>query len=292
MRSLLTLLYDGLSIYNIEIPRKRFTTTAGFMRWGKNNRYWAVETGEGYTFGDYAAGFKASVFPKDESSLSYLERIQRVQAIKEAQAKAEQQRLREQEDKAIEVFNLWQNLPGANPNHDYLKRKQVHSHGLKQLDDKLVVPLMDSNGRIWSIQYIYPDGRKQFYPGGRIKGCFYLLGEIQDKVVLCEGYATGASIYQATGLPVAIAFNVANLEAVLIALRKENPKLKIIIGADNDIKENAQTNVGHDVAMRLAGQYNNIKVIVPQMKEKCKCDFNDVAVAYGLNSLTKYFKEV
>ena len=85
MRSSLTLLYYGLEQYHIELPRKRFTTTAGFMRWGKNNRYWAVETGEGYTFGDYATGFKASVFPKDESSLSYLERLQRAQAIKEAQ---------------------------------------------------------------------------------------------------------------------------------------------------------------------------------------------------------------
>jgi putative DNA primase/helicase len=262
------------------------------MRWGKNNRYWAVETGEGYTFGDYATGFKSSVFPKDESSLSYLERIQRIQAIKEAQAKAGQQRLREQEDKAIEVFNLWQNFPKATPEHPYLRRKQVLPYGLKQSGDKLVIPLKDTNGKIWSLQYIYPDGMKQFHPGGRIKGSFYTIGDIQDKVILCEGYATGASIYQATELPVVVAFNVGNLEAVLLALRKKNPKLKIIIGADNDYKENAQTIVGHDVAMRLGGQYNNIKVIVPQMKEKCKCDFNDVAVAYGLDNLTKYFKEV
>ena len=255
MPNSLTLLYYGLEQYHIDLPRKRFTTTAGFMRWGKNNRYWAVETGEGYTFGDYATGFKASVFPKDESSLSYLERIQRVQAIKEAQAKAEQQRLREQEDKAIEVFNLWQNFPKATPEHPYLRRKQVLPYGLKQSGDKLVIPLKDTNGKIWSLQYIYPDGIKQFHPGGRIKGSFYTIGDIQDKVILCEGYATGASIYQATGLPVVVAFNVGNLEAVLLALRKKNPKLKIIIGADNDYKENAQTNVGHDVAMRLAGQY-------------------------------------
>ena len=91
MRSLLTLLYDGLSIHNIELPRKRFTTTAGFMRWGKNNRYWAVATGDGYTFGNYADGFKSSIFPKKENSLSDFERHQRMQYIKKAQAEAEKQ---------------------------------------------------------------------------------------------------------------------------------------------------------------------------------------------------------
>ena len=167
-----SLLYCGLEQYHIELPRKRFTTTAGFMRWGKKNRYWAVETGDGFTFGDYVTGFKTRIFPKEENSLSYLERLQRAQAIKDAQVKAEKQRQKEQEDKAIEVYNACQNLPSATPDHPYLQRKQVLSYGLKQLDDKLVIPLMDVNGKIWSIQYIYPDGRKQFYTGGRIKGCF------------------------------------------------------------------------------------------------------------------------
>lgn len=284
-----SLLYDGLNKYHIEHPRKKFTTTTGFMRWGKNNRYWATETGDGYTFGDYVTGLKDSIFPKAENSLSFQEVLQRKKAIQEAQSKAEQQRLREQEDKAIEVFNLWQSLPVANPNHEYLQRKQVLSYGLKQLDDRLVVPLCDANSKMWSIQYIYPDGRKQFYPGGRIKGCFYTLGEIRDRVVLCEGYATGASIHQATGVPVAVAFNVGNLENTLQELRKKHPRLSIIIGADNDYKENAPTNVGRDVAMRICNLYNNIKVIVPYMNENCKCDFNDIAVMKGLGEVRKQF---
>lgn len=284
-----SLLYDGLNKYHIEHPRKKFTTTTGFMRWGKNNRYWATETGDGYTFGDYVTGLKDSIFSKAENSLSFQEVLQRKQSIREAQEKAEQQRLKEQEDKAIEVFNLWQNLHDANPAQEYLKKKQILPYGLKQSDDKLVVPLYDTKDKMWSIQYIYPDGRKQFYPGGRIKGCFHTLGEVRDKVVLCEGYATGASIHKATGFPVVIAFNVGNLESVVLALRKKHPKLSIIIGADNDIKENAQDNPGRDVAMRIVEMYNNIKVIVPHMKENCKCDFNDIAVAKGLDEVRKQF---
>ena len=287
----ISLLYDGLNKYHIELSRKRYTTTAGFMRWGKNNRYWAIETGDGYTFGDYATGLKDSIFIRANNNLSFQEIQQRKAAIQEAQAKAEQQRQKEQEDKVIEVTNLWQSLPNANQSHEYLTKKQVLSYGLKQLDDSLVVPLCDANGKMWSIQYIHPDGRKQFYTGGRTKGCFYVLGEIHDKVVFCEGYATGASVYQATTIPVAIAFNAGNLENVVIALKKKHPNLNIIIGADNDYKENAQTNVGRDVAMQIAEKYNNIKVIVPYMNENCKCDFNDIAVAKGLGEVRKQFSE-
>ena len=283
------LLYDGLDKYLIERPKKRFTTTAGFMRWGKNNRYWAIETGDGFTFGDYATGLKDSIFPRLENNLSFQEIQQRKEAIRDAQAKAEQQRQKEQEDKATEALNLWQSLPDADPSHEYLARKKVLSYGLKQLDDKLVIPLNDENGKMWSLQYIYPDGKKQFYTGGRTKGCFYILGKIQDEVVLCEGYATGASIYEATGIPVVVAFNAGNLESVLQALRNKNPKLSIIIGADNDYKENVPTNVGRDVAMSISGLYNNIKVIVPRMSENCKCDFNDIAVARGLDEVRKQF---
>ena len=71
--------------------------------------------------------------------------------------------------------------------------------------------------------------------GGRIAGCFFTLADKPDSpLVICEGYATGASIHEATGYAVVCAMNCGNLLAVAKALREKLPTRDIIIGADND----------------------------------------------------------
>jgi phage/plasmid primase-like uncharacterized protein len=54
--------------------------------------------------------------------------------------------------------------------------------------------------------------------------------------VLCvaEGFATGASIFEATGYAVAVAFDAGNLAAVTKALHKKHPDLRVIVCADDD----------------------------------------------------------
>jgi putative DNA primase/helicase len=68
------------------------------------------------------------------------------------------------------------------------------------------MPLCDWNGTLWNIQFIFQDGAKKFMKAGRKQGCFHLFGELTPRSPLCvtEGYATGASIHEATGYPVAI----------------------------------------------------------------------------------------
>jgi putative DNA primase/helicase len=73
-----------------------------------------------------------------------------------------------------------------------------------------------------------------FMSGGRIKGCFFGIGKPKGALIVCEGFATGASIHECTGHAVAVAFNAGNLEAVAVALRIKYPELKIIIAADDD----------------------------------------------------------
>ncbi|MBL0168493.1 MAG: toprim domain-containing protein, partial [Propionivibrio sp.] len=48
-------------------------------------------------------------------------------------------------------------------------------------------------------------------------------------------FATGASIHEATGYPVAVAFNAGNLEPVAKALRAKFPDLRLIVCADDDV---------------------------------------------------------
>ena len=50
---------------------------------------------------------------------------------------------------------------------------------------------------------------KKFLPGGKVDGCFHLLGKEPEKnLCVAEGYATAATIHEATGYAVAVAFNV------------------------------------------------------------------------------------
>jgi putative DNA primase/helicase len=67
--------------------------------------------------------------------------------------------------------------------NEYLTRKRVGSYGLKTTKvaiNVLYLPLRDIDGKIWSLQTIFGDGRKDFDFGGRKAGCFHTIGELVD----------------------------------------------------------------------------------------------------------------
>ena len=53
-------------------------------------------------------------------------------------------------------------------------------------------------------------------------------------LLICEGYATGATLHESTGHAVAVAFNAGNLKPVAMALRDRYPDFRLILAADND----------------------------------------------------------
>src|SRR5690606_20253507 len=77
-------------------------------------------------------------------------------------------------------------------------------------------------------------GTKRFMPGGRVKGCYHAIGKPSGRLVVCEGYATGATIHEDTGHAVAVAFNAGNLLPVVKALRGKFPCLTPVVAADDD----------------------------------------------------------
>ena len=78
------------------------------------------------------------------------------------------------------------------------------------------------------------DGRKTFLTGGRKRGCYYAIGRPVDALCIAEGYATAATIHEATGQATACAFDAGNLEPVARALRGKFPRSRITVCADND----------------------------------------------------------
>ncbi len=93
---------------------------------------------------------------------------------------------------------------------------------------------------------------------------------------------------QATGLPVAVAFNAGNIEAVAKALRERDPAAQIIIAADNDhhLPRRAVplVNVGVDKAEAAAREVG-AKVLVPSFETHDRgTDWNDYAARHGLDA--------
>lgn len=176
--------------------------------------------------------------------------------------------------------------------HAYLTAKGVRPHGeLRQRGDILVLPLHDSAGELHSLQFIAPDKRfdgerdKTFLGGGRISGCFFTVADKPDgALVICEGYATGASIFEATGFAVVCAMNCGNLLAVSKALREKFPAREIIICADNDqfTSGNPGLTKATDAAKAISA-----RLAVPHFKDAATkaTDFNDLHQLEGLDTV-------
>jgi putative DNA primase/helicase len=170
--------------------------------------------------------------------------------------------------------------------HRYLFQKRVKVLGnLRWYRRSLVLPLRDLSGELQSLQFIGGDGAKNFLRGGRIAGCFFTLAYKTDgPLVICEGFATGASIHEATGHAVFCAMNSGNLLEVAKAARERWPQREIIIAADND--QFTDGNPGLTKATATAKAIR-AKVAVPQFKDLAgePTDFNDLATAEGLDGV-------
>ena len=244
---------------------------------------------------------------------------------------AEAKRRHEQASQRAE--SIWRNKLAPIGSNDYLTRKGIQPHGVKfGSNSQLVIPVTDVKGKIWGLQLIYDSvisketiakkGRdKDFFPTGfKKRGNFYLIGLPSDTLLVAEGYATAATLHEATGLPVAVAFDANNLDPVIAALKKHYRHINILICADDDslakcshcqtpisVSENPlncpscnkphkRKNAGVDCA-RNAAMAHNCQIIVPIFNDEAArlnhfrsnkgklTDFNDLMHVESLSTV-------
>jgi len=187
-----------------------------------------------------AIGLDATSEVTDEQRAQW----QSQQVEREAAEKAEKRQARI--DAAARATSIWDNAKPATNDHPYLLRKNIASINLRQdANDNLVIPMNYYNKdtkvvTLVNIQTIAPDSEKLFLKGGLVNGAYHLIGNTTmfggGIVLICEGYATGATIFDAMSysLPVVVAFNANNLIPVAQSIRAQYPDHRIIICADND----------------------------------------------------------
>jgi putative DNA primase/helicase len=171
----------------------------------------------------------------------------------------------------------------------YLVRKGVSGHGVRYTaNGVLLVPLLDSLGKLWNVQRVFAKGDKRFLKDGRVSGCSHVIGDIAASawLLIAEGYATAATLHEATGYAVAVAFNENNVKHVSAAMRKRHLAARLLICADDDSETEAKQgkNPGIVAAAAAAKAVGGIWC-KPVGLAAGKTDFNDLAAASGLDAV-------
>lgn len=191
------------------------------------------------SFGDWRSGITQTWRAEIGRTLTPAEETAHRTKVEAMRREREAEEARSHAEAATKAEAIWKSAQAATDDHPYLVAKSVKSFGLRVHEGRLLVPMRDGT-EIHSLQTIAPDGEKLFLPGGRVKGCYFSIGKPDGVLCIAEGYATGASVHQATGYTVAVAFTAVNLEAVAKALRVKFPQARIVIAGDNDASNTGQ----------------------------------------------------
>lgn len=226
-------------------------------------------------FGSWKAG--SSQTWSSRKPADHLEAQLVAQRIEQARRQREAEQHQRQQAAAEYADRLWRDARRADPDHPYLARKGCRPHALRQSGDVLLVPLT-MNGQLVNLQRIGPDGQKRFLSGGRVKGCYSPLGIITGgrPLYLCEGWATGATLFEASTHPVACAMNAGNLLPVGLELRRRYPDAVLIVAGDDD--RQTKGNPGRFAATKAAAALG-CGLVLPQWPADAPLtasDFNDL----------------
>lgn len=211
------------------------------------------------------------------------------ESLVEAKVAAEKEARARKENLQKEIAE-WHSLSKTGTSN-YLQRKGIEAitdveirFGKENGINFIALPVRNGNS-ITSIQKIYDqqiDGTdKKFTWGGTITGNYIIIGNTNiNRAIVCEGFATGASIYLALQKQVTVfcALNAYNLEPVVKKLKSIVKK----VAADND--QGKETNVGLARA-RLAALKHNKLLAVPNFEDLSSkpTDFNDLHLLSGLD---------
>lgn len=189
---------------------------------------------------------------------------------------------------------------GAIPDqYAYINKKSLKEFGKAFISDgQLIVPTTNAsvmhrdNCFYYSgWQSIKESGEKKFMSGQVVKNQFTEFGTVYDAniVLVCEGWATGATLHEATGLPVAAALSLNNMGIVaanLLHCETEGRVKKIVLAADT----------GHDEIIKEFGQilwseHSAVTWVVPPV-DNDNVDWNDFAATHGIDAVKNCIKAV
>jgi putative DNA primase/helicase len=222
-------------------------------------------------FGCWKAGFTSQKRADTGVKYTPAQEMKLLAQIAEAKKKRDAELERKHEVAVETIESTWPTFTPASPDHPYLKRKGIGAHGARVTGDgRLVVPLFSEDGELSSLQYIDHDGNKLYHTGGITGARFFMIGELKQTLYIAEGFATAATIHEATNEAVVVAFSANNLPSVAGIMRtKYGATQDIVVVADHDV-----SGVGLNKATEASAKHGVRVVMPPHMG-----DANDYARA-------------
>lgn len=236
------------------------------------------------------------------------------QADKDLWARKKKERLERDRQHQIRLNNKQVSISNSSykkyaslPEHgesEYLAVKQVKAYqGVRFQGSTLIIPTYDHNKNIWGVQSITENGDKRFIKGQKRKGMFFVIGKLQKgkPVLFVEGYSTGATVHDVTGLPVVVCFVSGNVDTVIMKWQKMTKGRYLLINiADNDHAKHRKSieaggviikNAGYEVAKKVS--LLGVRSIAPiHYGEDGISDFNDVYVLFDKEECETQLKRI
>lgn len=255
----------------------------------ERDAWYVLHVGQRVPFGSFGC-WKAPQFqqawtavPGCDGALTHILRPTAPPAVPNAADTNE--RARVQREAARRANEDISNLPEAPEDHAYLVRKRVKPHGIRiNSAGELIIPLRTSEGEVVTYQRILPDGTKRYLRHGTRAGTFFEFRGSSETVYVGEGWATCATVFEATRCTVFAALDTSGLAAAGQIARKRFPLAKIVFAADNDHTKPANPGL---TCARAAAELCGGIVAYPQFSPSelahpsSPTDFNDLAQLRG-----------
>jgi phage/plasmid primase-like uncharacterized protein len=264
------LIFDG------QIHRFKSGTNGGGPE--HNRAGWYVAYMDGIPagrFGCWRSGVDKAWHADMNDEMTPGERLEHMRRMDEARKLRDAEQAKAHQEAAQAAAAIWERATPADRSHPYLYNKGVAAHGARIAQDgRLLLPLYAPSGELSSLQYIADTGEKRYHTGAQVAGRFWVIGadECARRAFIGEGFATCASIHEATGAPCFVAYSAGNLEATAATARaKLGPEAELVIVADND-----ESGTGARYAEKAATKHGAKMILVPTTG-----DANDFARAGG-----------
>jgi len=185
---------------------------------------------------------------------------------------------------------VWERCIPATTGEAYVYRKQGKPDGLRvypasasplvirgqNVAGYLAVPCW-SGDALQTLQFIPPDkGDKLNMAGASFNDGFFIVGEVTDRVYICEGIGQAWAVNQATGAAAVVCFGAGRMPTVAKVLHKKYPAARLVI-----VPDKGQESKAEKIAADISGQW----VAMPTDKPG-NYDANDYAAEYGSEALS------
>ena len=284
-----------------EMPPVDKITLGEFVRWGKNQRFWAI-INKDYkdtiycVFGDWQDGIKHKWASKEKFFDDHRKNVKEIEEkIKESKVKRDStvegyikeivKELNKNEPASDNEYMNKKNMPKHQDIRDashfkYNKKvysqpenKMVSQNKIINPDNTIAVFMRNIDGEIVGVQFI--SRKKRFLNTSKITGSMFCYGELDKSnyFYVAEGIGTAGSVYTAIGKPVGVcvvcAFNCHNMINVVAKIRDKYPSSKIVLCQDND-------DAGRENCQKIVSKFSN--VVIKKPTSQMVNDFADISL--------------